>query len=458
MIFLLACNEMPEPSGSIDEDKPRVVVITDMTHDDDNSLIRLLHYSHMFDMEAIIVTPQLPDFEYDSDVPWEKTMEILEAYNEILPNLLRHHDGFPSYEDLLAVTKRGQGALPILWQTEDQQFDDWIGDGTTPDGVSKDSEGSDFLQEVFAADDDRPIFVQLWGGPIPFVQALVRYRENVSEVEFQELLDKLHVYSIHLQDMTIDYMIDLDLLREKECGGFNMGSAVSTFDGERVEPNWFVWDHGHFWAYISVITPEEVHGHSPLADLYDDGGEGDTPAFLYLISAMKGLNDPLQPTQGSWGNMFAPMSSPFPDGYYHTCLQPNDELMRWIDHAKNSFMARLQWGENDPEDVNHAPVTVLNGDKGHRPIYIEAAPGEQIELNASGSYDPNGGELSFNWFHYHQADSYGHQIELESPSQAMITFRVPDDIADSEIHLVVEVQDTGEPVLTSYRRVIIKEH
>ena len=39
----------------------RYVVCTDMTHDDDNSLIRLLHYANEIDIEAIIITDQGPE-------------------------------------------------------------------------------------------------------------------------------------------------------------------------------------------------------------------------------------------------------------------------------------------------------------------------------------------------------------------------------------------------------------
>lgn len=63
-------------------DKYRVVIMTDMTHDDGNSLIRYLYYSPYFDTEAIIVTQQLPDFKYDQNGPWIKVNNILDAYQE----------------------------------------------------------------------------------------------------------------------------------------------------------------------------------------------------------------------------------------------------------------------------------------------------------------------------------------------------------------------------------------
>ena len=54
-------------------------------------------------------------------------------------------------------------------------------------------------------------------------------------------------------------------------------------------------------------------GHGPLGAAYPQSGwdpsvpgiwEGDTPSFLYLVSAVHGLNDPEKPDQPSWGGKF----------------------------------------------------------------------------------------------------------------------------------------------------------
>jgi hypothetical protein len=53
--------------------------------------------------------------------------------------------------------------------------------------------------------------------------------------------------------------------------------------------------------------------HGPLGAAYPQSGynpgspgqqEGDTPSFLYLASAVRGINDPEDPTQPSWGGQF----------------------------------------------------------------------------------------------------------------------------------------------------------
>ncbi len=56
--------------------------------------------------------------------------------------------------------------------------------------------------------------------------------------------------------------------------------------------------------------------HRPLCDVYPREGmgctgvcEGDSPAFLWLVSANRGLNNPDDPTQESWGGQFRRMAT-----------------------------------------------------------------------------------------------------------------------------------------------------
>ena len=480
LVFLTSC-QMETTSVNIhDQERIRTIILTDMTHDDGNSLIRYLYYSSWFDLEAMIVTNQLPDFNHDDTGPWEKAMSILDAYREELPQLRKHDPDLPSYEELLAVTKPGRGAIPIIWLTNTLEFSnwigdryvtsswdsiyfhDWIGEGLTPHGEPKDSEGSDFLVEVFEKDDDRPIFVQAWGGTITFVQALYRYHQKHGEEKFRELLPKLHLYGILFQDITFEFFASFEKMQNETCAGF--GSAIPTYGKEPVDLGMVLYENGHFWYYVwsdepgyqRPVTSQMVNGHGPMSDIYDDGGEGDTPAFLYLISSMLGLNDHLDPTHGSWGSMFRPMGGSFPENYFYTCDVPREELIRWIPAATNSFMNRLQWSVKDPGEVNREPVAVVNGDESNSIIRLKANPGDVISLDASGSFDPDGDALTFNWFRYHRADSYTGNWEITSPENPVQKITIPMDINQDDIHIVLELTDNGTPVLTSYRRVIIE--
>jgi hypothetical protein len=452
-------------------EKFRVVILTDQTHDDGNSLIRYLYYSHLFDTEAIIVTPQLPDFTFNDPGPWNKSQGIIEAYKQEYNQLKQHQNDLITPDQLQAVTKKGRGALPIIWLTNARKFnaeiagrkvetswgeikfEDWIGEGLNPNGESKDSEGSEFLQEVFAKDDNRPIYVQAWGGPITLVQALYRFKQKQGEEKFRKLMAKLHIFGILLQDITFDYFIKLDDVKTYGC--LNMGDTKSTYIGERNNPGWLLLDEVHFWKYISVMKQQEVNGHGPVSNKYDHGGEGDTPAFLYLISAALGLNDPTDPTMGSWGTMFKKMEGPFPDRYYSTCTMDVNELLRWVPDAKNNFMNRLQWSLKQPSEVNHEPVAAIGKDLSNHIIRMNVKPGKTIKLDASKSSDPDGDQLSFKWFFYKNASSYTGTVLTEKVESPELNIKVPNDLGDNDIHLILEVRDNGTPSLVSYRRIII---
>lgn len=461
-------------------EKYRVVIMTDMTHDDGNSLIRYLYYSNEFDTEAIIITPQLPDYNYNSTGPWEKVTSILEAYSTEYNQLKKHHSDYPTPESLVNVTKKGRGAIPIMFLTNagkfagpiadryvesewgEINFPDWIGEGNTPNGEPKDSEGSEYLQDIFDKDDDRPIFVQMWGGPITFVQALYRYKQRNSEEKFKKLMSKLHVFGILLQDITFDYLIDLDQVNNQTCT--DLQDVKSTYDGERVSPKFLLHDQGHFWHYvfgrdedyIKPMVPNEVNGHGPMSDIFDNGGEGDTPSFLYLLSANRGLNDPLDPTHGSWGSLFVPMGESFPPGYYHTCGVENNELKRWVADAKLSFENRLDYSLKNPDEVNHEPIPMINGKNNNEIEVLQISSGSTIQLDASESFDPDGNKIGYNWFFYKEASTIKELPLIRDPSAEEIKIKIPEVVNDGSIHLILEVKDSASTSLKSYKRIIFE--
>ncbi|MBI0399572.1 hypothetical protein [Cyclobacterium marinum] len=81
--------------------------------------------------------------------------------------------------------------------------------------------------------------------------------------------------------------------------------------------------------------------------------------------------------------------------------------------------------------------------------------GQLVAFDASKSYDPEGQELNFSWFYYPEASSYTGNLTLDKPEDAKLTFEIPSDIKAGEIHLILQVTDSGSPALTSYRRIVL---
>ena len=159
VVSLLACC-LPLLAGATT--KPRVLVLTDMgaDPDDEQSLVRLLLYANQLDIEGIVATTSCwqqnnirPDFIHT----------ILDAYAKVQPNLLLHEPGFPTADTLRARVKEG---MPKY--------------GLTGVGEGMDTEGSDWIIRVLEQDDDRPLWISVWGGPNVLAQALHTLRATRS--------------------------------------------------------------------------------------------------------------------------------------------------------------------------------------------------------------------------------------------------------------------------------------
>ena len=246
----------------------RYIVCTDMTHDDDNSLIRLLHYANEMDIEAIIVTDQGPESVKIPDWPnkmWKRAQEIITAYGKAVENLRLHDPRYPTADYFRRITQQGRGFAQRMtgsMDAGDQRFWDYVGE-------NRDSDGSDYLQQVFDRKDERPIYVGFWGGSITFAQAMWRYQQKHSEEDIQALLDRLIFHCISFQDVTFDYFIDLDAMNPTPAGRRFYGD----YEGQRRIPSVLLADIDHFWTYMGAIDDKMVHEYSgPLGDLYDSGG------------------------------------------------------------------------------------------------------------------------------------------------------------------------------------------
>jgi len=116
---------------------------------------------------------------------------------------------------------------------------------------------------------------------------------------------------------------------------------------------------------------------------------------------------------------------------------------------------RWNWCIADRFDrANHNPVITLNGDKGKAVAHITAKPGDQIQLDAAGTTDPDGHALTYKWFQYQEAGTANAALIIKNPDKPACTVAVP-DTKPGTLHIILEVKDDGTPALCSYRRIVV---
>ena len=442
----------------------RLIVLTDIDYfepDDAQSLVRLLLYSNQLDIEGLIATGNA---ENADDLYPDYIRKIIGEYNKVQANLLRHEAGFPTGEELLNVVKAG---MPLY--------------GMEGVGEGKDSEGSDWIIAKLEEKDERPLWINIWGGSNTLAQALWKIKETESEKEAKRLISKLRIYAISDQDDSGAWIRKNfpDLFYIVSPGRYQDGTWVGMMSVIPGLNNDLV---SNFWFAENV---QQAHG--PLGAIYPNvvfGVEGDTPSFLYLLN--NGLNAPENPNWGSWGGRYEYYIPPYDstiewripimpetrpiwtnaeDTYTPTKESPfsrsivNDTteftgnritVARWREDFQNDLAARMDWCVKEYKDANHPPVVKLV-----TPAQITVKSGERFNLDATLCSDPDGDGLIYYWFNYREAGSCAEEARLFPPNSAKIMAVAPKVDKPETVHIILKVTDRGTLRLTRYARVIV---
>jgi hypothetical protein len=99
-------------------------------------------------------------------------------------------------------------------------------------------------------------------------------------------------------------------------------------------------------------------------------------------------------------------------------------------------------------DANHNPVAKVSG-----PLVRNIESGQTVTLDASTSTDPDGDQLTFQWWQYYEADSVEAKLEIAGADTKSASFVVPNE-SGKQLHIILEVSDNGTPSLKNYQRVI----
>jgi hypothetical protein len=248
-------------------------------------------------------------------------------------------------------------------------------------------------------------------------------------------------------------------------------------------PDWNFWlntfqpplDGKRWYHRFSALTAKAggfdlkrdvLTGHGPLGALYPTNTthpqkEGDTMTFLYLVPT--GMNDPMQPTWGSWAGRYGLNEKEKPRPYYWANQQDawegtthrDNTLKRWAVHLQNDFRARLNWCVVGPKKANHPPAPHCQGDGTGNILFVKARAGVPFPLSAAGTTDADGDRVGYRWYVYPEAGTYAGKAIIDDATSAKATLHLPADVGGRTIHVILEVTDNGAPPLTRYRRVVV---
>jgi hypothetical protein len=243
----------------------RVLVSSDIggtDPDDFQSMVHLLLYADTFDLEGLIASPYGPGRQ-------RHILEVIDCYERDYPNLKTYSDQYPPAAALRAITKQGSP------DTHDHT------------GLSKPSEGSDWIIRCARRPDPRPLHVLVWGGLDDLAQALH---------DAPDILPKLRVYWIGGPNKK--WSVDAYNYLEQNHPRLWMIEANATYRG------WFTGGNQQGeWGNQEFVT-RHIAGHGALGDYFNTQLKGvikmgDTPSVAWLLHG-----DPADPTQPGWGGKF----------------------------------------------------------------------------------------------------------------------------------------------------------
>ena len=311
-------------------EKPRVIVSTDIggsDQDDFQSMVHYLVYADVLETEGLISSP--PGKGRANDI-----LSCIAAYELDFPNLRAWSDDYPAPDALRDLVRQGS----VVAQS-----------GAAPS--TNISDGAKLIIERALLDDQRPLYVLVWGAITDVAQA-VHSRPGIKA--------KLRIYSIGAwntqQDRKArDYLFNKHpdlwwIESDTTFRGMYLGGVQSGAFGPRSFPEQHVKGHGHLGAFFM----------SKKADLK----MGDSPSVLYLLHG-----DADRPDSEHWGGSFF---RPF----------PTKRPTYWHDRRERSLADR---GWPGAKTVNKWRSSFLLDWQGRmsRLIAKPSAPGSEEEPRAS---------------------------------------------------------------------------
>lgn len=250
--------------------KPRIIISTDIggTDPDDNqSMIHLMMYSDLFQIEGLISSPFGKGRKKD-------LLGMIDLYEKDFPKLKKHNSKLATPDALRAVCKQGE--------IESAPYS----------GIRKSSEGSDWIIKCAKKKSNQPLWVLVWGGLEDLAQALHDAPEIESNIKVFWIGGPNKKWSINAYSYIVQNHPNLWTIESN-----------ATYRG------WFMEDENapanmHDAAYYeNFIRGRGVMGADFINYYKGHIKMGDTPSLAYLMNG-----NPNNPSGESWGGKYTTIS------------------------------------------------------------------------------------------------------------------------------------------------------
>ncbi|NNE78455.1 MAG: DUF1593 domain-containing protein, partial [Pricia sp.] len=233
--------------------------------DDYQSMLHLLMYADLFQIEGLVSSPY-------GNGRKEDFLNMIALYEKDLPKLKKHASGFHDPDSLRAVCKQGAiAAAPYK-------------------GFDTATEGSDWIIKCAKKTSEQPLWVLVWGGLEDVAQALHDAPEIKENIKVYWIGGPNKKWSINAYSYIAENHPDLWMI---EANAAYRGWFMDSESPERIKGDTY---------YDNFIQRGGAMGKN-FKNHYD--GEikmGDTPSLVYVMNG-----DPNTPLGESWGGSFTPI-------------------------------------------------------------------------------------------------------------------------------------------------------
>lgn len=498
--------------------KIRTIITQDAEVDDRNSLRHFLFYANEVELLGIVQTSskfhwqgipgavkpkrEASEYEfmgeingpYDQPYRWPGTdwmFEVCDDYAKDYPNLIKHADGYPTPEYLRTIVKIGN----IGYEGE----------------MEASTEGSELIKGYILDDDERPLYLQVWGGTNTIARALLDIQneyENTPEwpALHEKISKKVIMTACGEQDPTYRSYIaqnwpDMQFVKTLQMRSYAYpwfvmpeGESKDTLRGKFMKEEilngksalaggYCTWHDGirypgegekdQFGTNPNIAN--EWFGAKmglPAPEKYDFLSEGDSPTFFLLFDwgfrtledfGFGGIAGRYHRVEDQFNEKGQPLNvwDVSMDSYTDRDGNVSEQESMWpyVADIQRDFAARIDWTAADAyEKAEHRPSLVIEDG-----LDIQAGAGSSVMIRAK-AVNPDGGKAAVTFHIYKEASAASadravlsvraNEEASETDAQALV--QIPDDAASGDrIHVIVKAQGDGHHRLCYYQQVIV---